>query len=689
MAPSSISIDSGVFRAVVDEATKVLALPYRPARRFGTEPDLAAGLCFLYPEFLRFVPTDFSPVKPAPTCNVISEDPIAEIFVSHAWRDRSAFWEISANVGFRTALMNADLFSLGFRAVGLTIFQETVDVIKLNVPEGASFAADPTLLRRLRILRAYLRSDCYDFFGSLDENLRAVMQYLVSKGRCPSCYLDYPPIASGIVRKPKKVAMILAEFSGKSPRFIQRHLQCGENDEPTDVQQAEQMHSMLREPARISRSHRHILYKLGAFLPATLPRSGGVPRSTLMEIVDYVRTSNSDESTILGVMMFGFCSSRLLSTARVDQRGGINFLVSSIRAPHEPGSAHRSLHRETVSDFFRPLPGDLGRRFKGLLEAGSLTHFVNSTRFLLSTNWQISMAKLEYAMLTNGPSLFGFPWILGELGFNNLKGRPSGPRSYTCTSLRTLQNAIEYYRLFDCDFVIPDSLAVPHAGSAKCPTRSALSSFFKSWRSIVDCAEQSQWPTEWRHRIAQWNSIAAGAHSLTLLCSGLRNYDMPAPTPEMLSGTVEFIFDKRYRAWYLPLPLRPYLERIRRLWHSLLTSFNVCSFVRSEQLGHLYQFIDLREDPSLVFQNPSAKLLKTGLAGSPKLSDFLPFDRFFLRHYSNTTLRDCGAIEDEVRAFHGHAGIGFDPLRAQSLNVAINRPLMDRFAAILLREVDL
>jgi hypothetical protein len=84
MAPSSISIDSGVFRAVVDEATKVLALPYRPARRFGTEPDLAAGLCFLYPEFLRFVPTDFSPVKPAPTCNVISEDPIAEIFVSHA-----------------------------------------------------------------------------------------------------------------------------------------------------------------------------------------------------------------------------------------------------------------------------------------------------------------------------------------------------------------------------------------------------------------------------------------------------------------------------------------------------------------------------------------------------------------------------------------------------------------------------
>src|SRR5271165_4890676 len=191
MAPSSISIDSGVFRAVVDEATKVLALPYRPARRFGTEPDLAAGLCFLYPEFLRFVPTDFSPVKPAPTCNVISEDPIAEIFVSHAWRDRSAFWEISANVGFRTALMNADLFSLGFRAVGLTIFQETVDVIKLNVPEGPSFAADPTLLRRLRILRAYLRSDCYDFFGSLDEKLRAVMQYLVSEGKCPSCYLDY------------------------------------------------------------------------------------------------------------------------------------------------------------------------------------------------------------------------------------------------------------------------------------------------------------------------------------------------------------------------------------------------------------------------------------------------------------------------------------------------------------------
>ena len=157
----------------------------------------------------------------------------------------------------------------------------------------------------------------------------------------------------------------------------------------------------------------------------------------------------------------------------------------------------------------------------------------------------------------------------------------------------------------------------------------------------------------------------------------------------MLSGVVEYIFDKRHRAWYIPLPLRPYLERIHRLWRTLLKTFNVGPFVLSEQLGHIYQFIDLREDPSLVFQNPSAKLLKNGLGGSPELSDFLPFDRYFLRHYSNTTLRDCGVLEDEVRAFHGHAGQGLDPLREHSLNLAINRALMDRLAAILLREVEL
>ena len=367
MPHSLSSNDAAVFRAVVDEAAKILCLPYRPAQCCGTEPDVAAGLCFLYPELLKLVPLDFSPGEPAPTRNMISEDPIAEIFVTEAWHNRSGFWHRSANGGFRTTLMNAEFFSLGFREVGLTIFHETVDVINLNNPAGASFATDSTLLTRLRILRAYLRSDRYDFPGSDHEKLRAVMQYLVKEGRCPSSYLNYQPFATGIVRKPKKVARILAEFSGKSPRFIQRYLQCEENDERNDFEKAEQMQSILRDPARISRSHRQLLYRIGAFFPAPLPRAGGVPRSTLMEIVDYVRTSNSDESTILGVTIFGFCSSRLLSTARVEQCGGINFLVSQIVTPHEPGSAHPSLHRTTVSDFYRPLPGDLGRGFERLV----------------------------------------------------------------------------------------------------------------------------------------------------------------------------------------------------------------------------------------------------------------------------------------------------------------------------------
>ena len=413
------------------------------------------------------------------------------------------------------------------------------------------------------------------------------------------------------------------------------------------------------------------------FSPCTFSGPGTPAPAVLENIVEAVANGTGPVADFLGVIISGLCSHQRLMKAKVSELSGVTFLVTPSAPPQTRPQG--SLHMSVEDNLHRPLARRLACAFSTLTKSGTIERTCGEVQSWLDTKFSISLRQLEFSLRTLGPQVLDYPWIVSQLGLASETRNPDGPEAYTLVDWKIIKRLQPLLQRFEPANILPTYLELPASGSALCPIKSELQNMFQKWLSLLHQVECAVSTSELIDRI---NGVVAGAHALIILCSGLRNYPLPAPTMDMLGGRVEIVKNKGIRAWYVPSNLRPYLERVRKVWRCAAENLPQLSLFRQS----IYSFID-PDTHTLI--HPSARNLKMGLLSNPELSRFADFHDNFLRHFSNSTLRAQGFCEFSVRSFHGHRSGARNPFRSTSLNSAIDIHLHESVSNELLREIGL
>ena len=419
-----------------------------------------------------------------------------------------------------------------------------------------------------------------------------------------------------------------------------------------------------------------------------IPAEGGVSQVILEQIVESCLSYSEDSDYVLATILCGFCAFRDITTARIRKLGDVHFIETPVMKFATATRLAKGLHLPTTERFLRPIPSFVAERFQEL-KPWEREHELKVTRAELKRRFKITPHRLELAMQTTGPGHFGYPWPLAALGFSPTSSHPPGPLSYFATEFKIFDQALRFYRRFDPYFYLPVSVAkFRPCGSQHVPLREPLRAWLSRWKLDLEDAEQHIEALILEPEIHWWNALSSGAHALTILLTGIRNYPMLPPHAAMLAGNVEIIYQKQLSDWYLPCLLRDYLGRIHKLWLAVLKE-------KADPVGvsgwqhYCYGFLDPRPQPKHKIESPSAAWLRLGLLGRKDLAFYSGYHPNFLRNYSNVLLRLAGVCEMRVRAFHGHAADALQPLRTFSLNPAVDISVTETLCSILADSLNL
>lgn len=298
------------------------------------------------------------------------------------------------------------------------------------------------------------------------------------------------------------------------------------------------------------------------------------------------------------------------------------------------------------------------------------------------------MRKLEWALVVNGPSWFGYDWIYAYYGIEGHKRKGHAAKSYCLVDKNSRDRLSPYLKSFfefKAPAVDPDHLSI---GSRLVLKDHVVKDLMQGLTFLTN----SPIPDEPDRVLARLTTVSALTHVAFLLLTGLRNNPMDAPSLRYLTSTSdwELIYQKQARVvLYVPPLLRVLLGRSRRCYGSCLEQIRNSGYRLDYKLvGFTYGFVELDTVGKVVaYTHPCHRRIIDGLIAETCVAKYAGIPRNAFRHWANSRLRESGQFsEATIRAFMWHSDEVLHPLTRTRLERVVAREMRDQIAGWLAAE---
>lgn len=430
------------------------------------------------------------------------------------------------------------------------------------------------------------------------------------------------------------------------------------------------------------------LRKQASFLvtPCPLPRAFS-QAETLFAIQVAAREAESHPSAAaVAAMAHGLVGFEALGSAKwANETDGNRSYRVDLAAMHQgPPPNSRGLYRPSVQEMWRAVPAKVGE----LLMPGLTTPRRREAFRADIEAWfrarmpSATLAKFAQALTHQGPSWWGYPWILVYAGHRATLTQCHAARSYCQISPDINAQAARF-----CAKMFPDwprwwDAAGPTPGSALVPTDAAAHMIASRIRTLSGQAPAEDPDTAF----AQLLTLGAAMHWLTLIYTGVRNrpFHEPLPRAILLAPPHWVILEQKGQKcpMFLPRPCLKWMIPLRSRWETALKPVGKRLWLGDQAHLPLYGIPSATADGGICIDPPTPDLIVQGFALDDVLREFVGLNPRAWRHWTNTVLRESGLFsEPEVRAYHHHHLSAFHPLARHRAEDPLGIHARERMAA--------
>lgn len=432
------------------------------------------------------------------------------------------------------------------------------------------------------------------------------------------------------------------------------------------------------------------LRKQACFLvtPCPLPRAMS-QAETLLAIQLAAREAESHPAAAaVATMTHGLVGFETLGTARwADATDGIRRYRVDLAALHQgPSSISRGLYRPSVQTMWRAVPSKVAESLIPRLTTPTSREALHMEieGWFRARMPSATLAKFAQAMTYQGPSWWGYPWILVYAGHRATLAQCHAARSYCQISRDISAQAAPF-----CAKVFPNwprwwEAADPAPGSALVPADATARTVASRIQALGSQCPAKDPDTAF----AQLQTLGAAMHWLILIYTGIRNrpFSEALPRAILLAAPHWSLLKQKGQQCptFLPRPCLKWMTPLRFLWEANLELVAQRLWLSDHAHLPLYGIPFATSADGLRIDPPTPDLIVQGFALDDVLREFVGLNPRAWRHWTNTVLRESGLFsEPEVRAYHHHYLSAFHPLARHRAEDPLASQARERMAAYI------